>query len=185
MNWKYIDSILRKKLKPRRNTSPSTKRSKLQLEGLNSLLSDPILTNLNDLCVTSQDVVKEKRLSCTCFVCHGKFFGTSNEQSHECEYDVTLTNSSFSNENFACNDELNDSTTKSELPALELSRSYSEDSGISSIGNDSICENLPRAGSCQVLTDSTNESKKRSKSSSEYKSEFMPEQKRARIKIPC
>ena len=41
--------------------------------------------------------------------------------------------------------------------------------------NASICESLTRAKSCQFFTESPNKSKKRRRTSSEYKYDFMPE----------
>ena len=180
MNWKYYDSIILKKLKPKskKTQSPSMEGPKPQLEGLDSLLSNPVLVNLDDLFVTQQDDDSEKlqRLSYTCFVCDGNFPSVTDKKRHSCHNDATMTSSSVSDESSAYNDALSESTMTS-----ELTRSSSEDSGFSSLGDDSICGSLPRAKSCQFFTESPNKSKKRRWSSSEYKYEFMPEQKRIRV----
>jgi len=254
MNWKHYDTVILGKLKPRSKKSTksqtSLKMPKPQLEGLDSLLSNPILINLDNVSVTSQVIASEKlqRFSYTCCVCDGNFPSSYDEQRHDCEYDDTMTNSSVTSRD-ACNSTLNQSNMTSDLSTSDLSRSFSEDkeisnssddsfseflpqakscqfftespnkskkrrlmsdkastcrdvlsestmtseltrsssedSGFSSLGDDSICGSLPRAKSCQFFTESPNKSKKRRWSSPEYKHDFMPEQKCIHVQIPC
>ena len=165
MNWKHYDTVILGKLKPRSKKSTrsqtSLKMPKPQLEGLDSLLSNPILINLDNVSVTSQVIASEKlqRFSYTCCVCDGNFPSSYDEQRHDCEYDDTMTNSSVSSRD-ACNSTLNQSNMTSELSTSDLSRSFSEDKEISNSSDDSFSEFLPRAKSCQFFTESPNKSKK-------------------------
>ena len=175
MNWKSVDSLLRQKLKSRnkKSTSPSIEGPKPELEGLNSLLSDPILINLNSFVVTSQDKTNEKRLSYTCFVCDGNFPSSTDEQLHNCEYDDTKTISLSSNQVSACSDAIIETSMTS-----DLSRSSSEDSGISSLSDDSINGSLSLDKIYHYRSESSNKGKKRQRNSSVCKYEFMPKQRR-------
>ena len=189
MNWKYHDKVISEKLKSRskKDTSLSLEGSKPQLECLDSLLSNPILINLDDFSVTSQEKTNEKlqRVSYTCFACDGKFSELENEQRHSFECDVTMINSSMTSEDSAFNDVLNQSNMMSELSTSDLSKSFSDDSVFSNSGDDSFSELLPRARNYLLFTESPNKSNRRRRSSSEYKYEFMPEQKRACVEFIC
>ena len=175
MNWKSVDSLLRQKLKQisKIHASPSTEGPKPKLEGLNSLLSDPILISLDSFVETSQDKTNEKRLLYTCFVCEGNFPSSTDEQLHNCEYDDNEKITLSSNKVSACTDTIIDTSMTS-----DLSRSSSEDSGISSLSEDSMNGSLSRDKSCHYRSESPSRGKKRQRNSSECKYELMPKQRR-------
>ena len=158
MNSKHFDRIILKKLKSRCSETKSPpsvqkKKRKPTIEGLASLLSEPILINLDDLFVESQCKTSEKNKQK--FNCDGKPKVTSHkkfirrskneqqmllqccsdgkpadEQSNSC--DVTI--SSTSSEVNACGDVVNRSFVTSSV--LNVSN-VSADSGVG-LFNDSI-----------------------------------------------
>ena len=160
MNWKYYDRIILKKLKSRSKTtkSPSlkkkvSKQTKVQPKDFASLLFKPILINLDDLFVTSQNKTSEKnkqesnRGEKTTVTSQGRTFvrsrrkmlgfsdgKTADESCNSCDVTINSTSSDVN----ACGDVANQSFVTSEQSALDVSN-VSADSGMGFI-NDSMSE---------------------------------------------
>ena len=158
MNWKHYDQIILKKLKSRSKTTTSAlkkkkKITKTQPKDVALLLSQPILINLDDLFVTSQNKTSEKnkqksnRDGKPGVTSQGKTFvrsrrkllgfsdgKTADESCNSCDVTINSTSSDVN----ACGDVANQSFVTSEQSALDVSN-VSADSGMGFI-NDSMSE---------------------------------------------
>ena len=147
MNWRHYDALILKKLKPRSRNAADRFVEEPKPE-LSSLLSNPILVNLDEISSTKTDRKKPPRLPCTCFVCDEKI--PNDERRHN---DVTLRTVS------ACEDVTSQSAMTSKK-VLNASND-SGDSGVFSEDSNSGENFAPQARNRQLAAKPRNRIVKR------------------------